>query len=62
MEYCPYSLKELRKERGIFSDFHIKNIMRDILLGLQYLHKQNIIHFDIKPGIFFLLILNLIIK
>ena len=53
MEYCPYSLKELRKAKGIFSDFQIKTLMRDILLALKYLHKQNIIHFDIKPGIFF---------
>ena len=51
MEYCPYSLKELRKERGVFSESQIRILMRDILLGLKLLHKQNIIHFDIKPGI-----------
>ena len=51
MEYCPYSLKELRKEREIFSESQVKTLMRDILLGIQCLHKQNMIHFDIKPGI-----------
>jgi len=36
--------------KTFFSFSKIINISRDILNGLQYLHKHNIIHRDLKPG------------
>ena len=51
MEYCPQgSLQDIlnRKKSG-FSELSIREIMRDVLQGLDYLHSKNILHRDIKP-------------
>jgi len=50
MEYCPKSLKEEMKEKGRFSEEQLKKILRDICMGLSYLHRSDIVHLDIKPG------------
>jgi len=49
MEYCPKSLKEEMKEKGRFSEEELKKILRDICMGLSYLHRSDIVHLDIKP-------------
>lgn len=44
MEYCPLNLREyMRKEE------RNERFMKELLDGLEYLHKMNFIHFDLKP-------------
>jgi len=50
MEYCPKSLKEEMIEKGQFTEVELKKILRDICVGLSYLHRNDIVHLDIKPG------------
>ena len=41
--YVPFkNLKEIPEEK-------IKSIMRDLIMGLNYLHNQKMVHLDIKP-------------
>jgi len=49
MEYCPKSLKEEMIEKGQFTEVELKKILRDICVGLSYLHRNDIVHLDIKP-------------
>jgi len=49
MEFCPSSLKEERKQRGKFTESAVRKTLRDVCLGLAYLHRHSIAHLDIKP-------------
>lgn len=51
MEYCPSSLKEERKIKGHYTESEAKKVLRDVCLALSYLHRHNIVHLDVKPGI-----------
>lgn len=51
---------EKKKKTGqVFSEIEICNIVKKILCGIQFLHKNNIIHRDIKVCILFYLSLVL---
>lgn len=50
MEHCQSNLNALRHQYLKFSESMIRQIMRDICMGLKHLHKQRIVHLDIKPG------------
>lgn len=50
MEYCPSTLTKQRVEKGHFSENELKNIARDICLGLSYLHRNKLVHLDVKTG------------
>ena len=52
MEFCPSSLKEERKQRGKFTETAVRKTLRDVCLGLAYLHRHSIAHLDIKPGVY----------
>lgn len=49
MEYCPMSLKGEITKKGRFSELELKKILRDVCLGLNYLHRNLIVHLDVKP-------------
>jgi Serine/threonine protein kinase len=50
MEYCPLSLKQEKKLKGGYTEAELKRILRDICIGLKYIHSQQVVHLDIKPG------------
>jgi len=49
MEHCQSNLKNLRKQFNRFSESIVRQILRDVCQGLRHLHKQKIVHLDIKP-------------
>lgn len=54
MEYCQKSLKEMKLERlhcG-FNEDELVRIAVDLVKGLQEVHRNNIVHLDVKPGKF----------
>ncbi|XP_026108339.1 serine/threonine-protein kinase Sgk2-like [Carassius auratus] len=58
MEYCAggdlHQRMQAQKERGFFEEQQILDWFVQICLALQYIHKRNIIHRDIKPQNVFL--------
>lgn len=53
MELCRKSLQEVAlnklKKNKIIQEEDLKQIMRDVTLGLAGLHSRQIVHLDIKP-------------
>ncbi len=50
MEYCPSTLSNQVKETGGLNEFELKKVVRDVSLGLNFLHKNGIVHLDVKTG------------
>ena len=53
MEYCPSTLSKQVKETGGLNESELKKVVRDVSLGLNFLHKNDIVHLDVKTGKFF---------
>jgi wee1-like protein kinase len=58
-EYCNGSslaevLTNNRQESRYFSELELKQVLVQIAQGLRYIHSQNLVHLDIKPGNIFL--------
>lgn len=53
MEYCPSNLRNIEGLHIKFSESMIRQVLRDVCMGLKQLHKQKIVHLDIKPGSYF---------
>ena len=49
MEYCPSNLRNIEGLHIKFSESMIRQVLRDVCMGLKQLHKQKIVHLDIKP-------------
>ena len=62
MEFCDTSLEAIAKTKKSFSEGELTKILKDICSGLQSLHKNNVVHLDIKPGIEFYYVFFFLIK
>ena len=43
-------VEEHRRTGGHFSESELANILYQVSQGLRYIHSQNLVHLDIKPG------------
>jgi serine/threonine protein kinase len=48
MEFAEDSLFALKQKFGIFKEKEVIEIIRQLLLALEYLHSQQIVHADVK--------------
>ncbi len=55
MEFLPRTLKSYAKEKGRLEEKEILNIAEQILLGLEEIHKKDVVHRDIAPDNVFLM-------
>jgi cell division cycle 2-like protein len=40
----------LLKEKVVFNELQVKRLMKDLLLGIDFLHQKNIVHRDLKTS------------
>lgn len=60
LEFCANdSLKSLKYQRNVLTEFECRYYVYHILCGLHYLHKQRIIHRDLQLGNIFLAIVKI---
>ena len=50
MELCSKSLDQWLKEKSLRDTFESINIFNQIVQGLAFMHKKNLVHRDIKPS------------
>lgn len=51
MEYCDSTLEEIAKSQ-VLSETELIKVLKDITMGLKSLHKNKVVHLDIKPGFY----------
>lgn len=47
-------VEEHRRTGGRFQESELVQILYQVAQGLRYIHSQNLVHLDIKPGMLFL--------